>query len=259
MTLEHQCLLARKGCSKAGNEDFCNTRCYPYKKMHGDTGTGGIWGLADVPKIYSQVMADKLPFQAENSKAHERITKYCSNIVEHVDRGINLYLFSLSTTTNRKGTGTGKTTAACAILNEYVAARVIMHIKQERTIDDVPAMFVNVSKFQNAYNAQFRGSKDSQEQASERYYRFKERMMKVDLLVMDDIGVRDATETFMNEFYEIVDERVNEQKATIYTSNETIDTIAKRLDHRIASRIDSYTQVVEFTGDDMRKRGAGRE
>lgn len=95
-----------------------------------------------------------------------------------------------------------------------------------------------------------------QEEAGSRYYERKDLLIRVELLVLDDIGTRDATEAFNNEIYEIIDERASEERATIFTSNVPIDGIAQVLDDRIASRIHGMTWAVPFEGADMRK-GAG--
>ncbi|MFT4413170.1 ATP-binding protein [Fredinandcohnia humi] len=254
MTLENQCLLANR-CKKAGQEEFCNPLCFAYRKFHGESGSRGIYGLAGIPSAYMKARADNLPFKKDNPEAYVIVTRYCSKILQNVDEGIGFYFYSIPNELNRKGTGTGKTTAAISILNEFLVERMIQHVKKERMIEDFPALFVNVSKFQNTFNSQFRGTKEMQEEASAKYYRFKERMMKVDLLVLDDIGIRDATESFMNEFYEIVDERAIEQRATIFTSNVPINQLAETLDDRIASRIEGSTIQVSFVGEDKRKRG----
>jgi DNA replication protein DnaC len=254
MTNENKCPLARK-CKRAGQELYCNDLCFPYVRMLGESGNGGVMGVASIPKAYSNSRADNLPFKDDNPTAYKTVLIYCKDVVGKVDEGVGLYLFGVPNAENRKGTGNGKTTAATAILNEYLTERVILETKKERGIVDVPALFVNVSKFQNAYNAQFRGSIDAQSEASDVYYRMKGRMMKVPLLVMDDIGIRDATEAFKNEFYEVIDERASEVLATIYTSNVPIEKIADILDDRIASRIEGTTYPVPFGGADKRKKG----
>jgi DNA replication protein DnaC len=254
VALNHVCKLAGK-CKQAGNEVVCNNLCFAFRKLHGAEGNGGIYGLADIPKTYQGVSASTLPFEKENPLAYKVIQKYTENVVANVEAGKGLYFFGVPNEENPKGTGTGKTTGAVAILNEYIAERTIQHVKKERLIDEVPALFLNVSKFQNLFNAQFRGTIEMKDEASRKYYTTKKRLMNVDLLVMDDIGVRDATESFMNEFYEIIDERAIEGKATIFTSNVPLETLASTLDDRIASRIDGMTAQVPFKGKDNRKGG----
>jgi DNA replication protein DnaC len=214
----------------------------------------GIWGAADIPKLYGRIRVDELPFQKENPMAYKAVKKYCSDVMKFIGEGQGLYLYSVPNPKNPKGTGTGKTTAAVIILNEFLVARVAEHIRNVRRVDDIPGLFVNISKYQNLYNSQFRGPKSQQEEASRKFYERKGYLITVELLVLDDMGVRDATEAFMNEVYEIIDERASEQRATIFTSNVPLEVIAASLDDRIASRIEGMAILVPFEGRDNRRR-----
>lgn len=254
MTNENKCLMSSV-CKKAGDPKQCNDLCFPYIRMHGETGKGGLVGSAGIPKTYRTCLPSNLPFKEDNTKAYSFIKAYCEDVINQVDSGTGLYLHGVPNDTNPKGCGNGKTTGAVAILNWYLIQRVILEAKKKRRIDDLPAIFMNVSKFQNSFNAMFRGSRDRQDKASEEYYSLKDLMKKIPLLVMDDIGVRNATESFKSEFYEIIDDRDNEGLATIYTSNVTIDGLADILDERIASRIEGATIPLPFFGKDQRKRG----
>lgn len=254
MTLENTCMLASR-CKKAGDPDHCNALCYPYLKMHGESGRGGILGLADVPSDYSRQLASSLPFKTENPEAFAVVSAYCKNITENVEKGIGFYFYSIPNKDNPKGTGTGKTTAIAAIINEYVAARVVLQMKQLQPIDNRPALFVRASKFQNVFNSQFRGTSDMQQEASRKYYSLKESMISADLLAFDDIGVREATPAFLSEMFEIIDERSSERRATLFSSNVPLSDLHKLLDERIASRIDGMTAQISFIGKDNRKGG----
>lgn len=252
MTIYGDCMLSTT-CRAAGNPEHCHQLCYGWRYFHGADGTKGIWGAAEIPKLYGRIRVDELPFQKENLGAYNAVKKYCNNIMRYGEKGRGLYLYSIPNPDNPKGTGTGKTTAAVAILNEFLVARVAEHIRNVRRVDDIPGLFVNISKYQNLYNGQFRGIKSQQEEASRKFYERKEYLITVDLLVLDDIGVRGATEAFMNEVYEVIDERASEQRATIFTSNVPLGAIAASLDDRIASRIEGMVFPVPFEGRDHRK------
>ncbi|MTV47862.1 DNA replication protein [Heliobacillus mobilis] len=249
-----KCLLRVK-CKQAGNPALCGPLCYAFLKLQGESGSGGIWGLAGIPKAYTGVSARELPFEQENPVAYAAVQKYCVDVLGKVAKGCGLYLFSIPQSDNAKGTGTGKTTAAVAILNEFLVARTIEHVTKQRRIEEVPALFVNASKYQNSFNAQFRGTPEMQQTASAQYYRLKERMLKAELLVLDDIGVREATEAYRSEFYEVIDGRAIDEMSTIYTSNVPLTDIAGLLDDRIASRIEGAAIPISFRGVDHRKAG----
>ncbi|MFS0841185.1 DNA replication protein [Paenibacillus sp. 1P03SA] len=254
MTLEGSCMLA-KHCKKAGDPEFCTPLCFPYLKMHGDSGSGGLQGLANLPSAYARQDVASLPFKTDNPEAFAVVSAYCSNIADNVDRGVGFYFYSIPNKDNPKGTGTGKTTATAAIINEYVTTRVVQQMKQIRPLTNRPALFVKASMFQNVFNAQFRGAPEMQHEASRRYYDLKEAMLSTYLLALDDIGLREATPSFLTEMFEIIDERSAERRATIFSSNVHLKDLPRLLDDRIASRIEGMTAQVSFVGRDHRKGG----
>jgi DNA replication protein DnaC len=78
-------------------------------------------------------------------------------------------------------------------------------------------------------------------------------MMNTELLVLDDIGLRDA-KTLTNIIYEIIDHRNNEEKATVITSNVPVAMLGDLLSDQIASRIEEMCELVPFKGKDNRKK-----
>lgn len=254
MTNETNCLLASR-CKKAGDPESCSVLCYPWLKLHGDTGRDGILGLAQIPGAYRTSLPSSLPFRADNPEAAAIVDEYCSNVLDYVDQGIGFYFYSIPNAANPKGTGTGKTTALTAILNSYILERVVQHVKHEREIRRVPALFLKASQLQNIYGAQFRGPLDMQQEASAKYYALKKLAIEVELLGIDDLAVRDASPAFMNEVCEIIDERWSERRAILASSNVPLSDVARALDERIASRIDGMTTGVSFAGKDHRKGG----
>lgn len=228
---------------------------YPYVFMYGSDGSGGLWKSRNVPTKYSDNYIDSLDIADENQQAQATVEKYVGNVIQYVqDKKVGLFFFSKPCPENRLGTGTGKTTAAITILNHYLLERVRQHLRGEQSITDNPVYFCKSTDLQTAYNAQFRGNPQMQQQASERYYAIKSRIKSVELLVFDDIATKASTEAFTEELYEIVDHRSTEELATIYTSNMTLEDVAELLGDRIASRIEGMTVPVAFTGKDRRKK-----
>lgn len=250
----NNCMFNRT-CKNKDSEK-CNKYCFPFVMLHGQDGESGFWRTTGVSKKYKGCLIDNLPIKEANPKAYEIAVKYISQIGSFVEeKGVGLFLFSIPNKENPFGTGTGKTTTAVTILNEYVLYAVRRHLKGECELKKNPAIFVKASEFQNKYNAQFRGSFELQQQASNEFYRYKERMKKIKLLVIDDIAVRDTTEAFKNELFEIIDYRATEGLATIFTSNYPLIKINEFLGERIASRIDGMCYQVGFQGTDNRKGG----
>jgi len=72
-------------------------------------------------------------------------------------------------------------------------------------------------------------------------------------LVLDDIAVERPTGFVLEAMQSIIDIRYrNLDRLTIITSNLSIDQLAERLDDRIASRLISMCEIIEFNGNDRR-------
>lgn len=253
-TKENVCKLAPK-CKKAGVEGYCNALCSPFTLLHGE-GLSGVWKATNVPVKYKDSFFANLPIKEENPVAHTFIKAYTSNVLENVRNGVGLFFYSIPNAQNRLGTGTGKTTSAIAILHEYLLARVIEQSTGGKPIEQNPALFYKASELQTLYNAQFRGTPLMQEKASLRFYKVKNLLMTTELLVLDDIGIRQKiTDAFENELTEVIDARDSKMLMTIYTSNLPLEKLADTLGDRIASRIEGMTETVAFKGKDNRKGG----
>jgi DNA replication protein DnaC len=224
--------------------------------MHGLNGDGGFWRTRNVPKKYDDCRLENLPIDKDNPQVYKRIKKYAESMGEFIlDRNVGLYLFSVPTEANKFGTGTGKTTTAITLLNEFVIWRVKLHVSGENRINSNPALFMRASEYQNIYNDQFKGDFTVKEKASYKFSRYKKSMTSVDLLILDDIAVRGGTEAYLNELYEIIDTRATNGLTTLYTSNITIEALVDMLGDRIASRIEGMAVPVELVGADKRKGG----
>lgn len=134
------------------------------------------------------------------------------------------------------GYGVGKTFAALAFIRDAL---------DRGTVDDVA--FVNVVEFiEDAFAAM-------RDKTHIRRYTV-ERLKRVPLLVVDDLGAESPTPYVKAAVYSVVNARiVNPKLATIYTSNADLDTIGRRVDGRISSRIAGSCRVVELRGDDLRR------
>lgn len=241
-------------CSKRGTPR-CSPICAAYTFMQGEYGNKGLWATRKVPFKYDGCRLSNLP-KLSPDVTDKTVRLYAENILEKVSGGVGLFLASKPTTENRFGTGNGKTTTAATLVNEYTIARAHQHLRGENRLTDKanPALFVKSSEFQNMYNAQFRGTSDMQNEAAAKYYSFKEAMMKVELLVIDDIALRSGTDAFINEMYEIIDHRAVEELCTIYTSNIPLKELTSIYGDRIVSRIEGSTYSLYFDGKDHRKK-----
>ena len=254
MAVKEICKLADT-CKKAGSEQ-CNNLCFPFVFLHGSQGNTGMWATRNVPKKYDNCWMGNLPIKESNPKAYSVIEKYCGNVVDFVlNKGVGLFLYSIPNKENKFGTGTGKTTSAITIQNHFTLEASREHLKGNLVLEQNPSLFVKASELQNKYNEQFRGTVEMQKEASEKFYKLKQRMKEIPLLIVDDIAIREITQAFENELYEVIDTRATNELATIYTSNLAITELGAMIGDRIASRIDGMTVKVAFQGQDFRKGG----
>jgi len=79
------------------------------------------------------------------------------------------------------------------------------------------------------------------------------RILNCDLLILDDLGTEMTTAFVQSAFYQIINTRLMEKRATILNTNLSVEEIAKRYSPQVASRIEGEYKVLLFCGQDIRK------
>lgn len=72
------------------------------------------------------------------------------------------------------------------------------------------------------------------------------------LVIIDDIGSEKISDWVSETFYHIINQRYNDMKPMIFTSNFEIKDLAERIGDRTTSRIVEMCDVVELVGKDHR-------
>ncbi|WP_309244784.1 DNA replication protein [Cohnella silvisoli] len=160
----------------------------------------------------------------------------------------SLYLYSATP-------GTGKTTTAAALLNEWLTVNYIGSLQRNRQADERPAYFLDVNAWQTDYNAfnRPRVPDEIAAPAAARYYAAQRIAQTVPFLVADDLGVRDASEAFRADLHTVINARVAAELPTVYTSNIPLAELGSLFDRRLADRVRDL--CVEFTFVGESKRG----
>lgn len=153
------------------------------------------------------------------------LDKYMSEIDKYFKNGIGLYLWS-------KEKGSGKTLASCVLANEFIVlGKTVRFITGNELIQKIKSTY----------------EKDSEETELDVLEDFK----KCDLLVIDDFGMDRTPSDWCNgKFYDIVNHRYVNKKATIYTSNQKIADLD--YDERIKNRVMENIIEVHFPETSVR-------
>ena len=249
-TNESRCLLAGR-CKLAGT-DACTSQCSSFISIHGRNGLGGRAGAANVPKDYRLVTLANSPARESQAKIYDFLAKqYVPTFERQFEaegkRVKSLYLWSESP-------GTGKTTTAAALLNEWLIRHYIGSIKRGQQPLQQPAYFLDVNELQTLYNEFTRRNIPTEvaEKASREYYRRLERAKTAPFAVYDDIGVRDATDGFRGDLHSAINYRTINAMPTVYTSNLPIEEMEKVFDARLYDRMRDMCAVFEFGGQSKR-------
>lgn len=248
--------------------ELCSPLNGAYIGMHGANGRGGRVANANAPKDYRGLMLADSPARAGQPEIYAKMERYVASLdkmfadvqaqlvaegkTEDERRIKSLYMWS-------KNPGTGKTTTATAIMNEYLVKYFVGKLKRKEMPSQRPVYFLDVNQLQTEYNAFNRPlvPYDIAEPASRRYYSAIERGKYTDFAVLDDIGVRDATEGFRGDLHSVINHRVSNQLPTIYTSNIPISELPDVFkEPRLADRVSDLTQEIHYGGQS--KRGARR-
>lgn len=249
MTHADKCILAMH-CSLA-HGDRCNPRCPAFIVNHGFDGKGGRVAAAGVPGEYRNVTLSNSPARSDQVKAYTSITAYVNTFKRQFDeeseRIKSLYLYSESP-------GTGKTTTAAATLNEYLIRHYIGSVQRNRQPLDKSAYFLDVNAWQSLFLGFNRSNvpQETAEPLAARYYAMESLAKSAPFAVLDDIGVRSASEAFRGDLHAVINERVTNGMPTVYTSNVTIEELALIFDARLADRIRDMTAVIPFVGKSKR-------
>lgn len=161
----------------------------------------------------------------------------------------SLYLYSAEP-------GTGKTTSAAVALNEWIARNYIGSLQRGLEPAQKPAYFLDVNEWQSLYN-KFNRKNVSEEvalPASTTYYKQLKRAKTAPFAVLDDIGIRSATEAFRSDLHEIINHRVTNRLPTVYTSNVALKDLSQVFDKRLADRIGDLCLTITFDGESNRGR-----
>jgi DNA replication protein DnaC len=202
-----------------------------------------------MPNDYRLLTVATSPARAEQADAYKLIERYIATFSRMFtgERIKSLYLYSESP-------GTGKTTTACVVLNEYLIAHFIGSLKRNRQALQRPAYFLDINEWQSLYNGFNRSNVPPETAAplAARYYRIEQYAKATPFVVLDDIGIRSASEAFRADLHAVINARVTAGLPTVYTSNIPMAELSAVFDARLADRVRDQCVQIEFSGGSRR-------
>jgi DNA replication protein DnaC len=188
--------------------------------------------LAFIPPEFIRANLYNSKVDKENIDSMKRLKVIVENIVETVDSGRNFFIYG-------DGVGTGKTYMACVILNHFIYKTC----QTERFDYENPlALFCDYSELMD----NLRYSNDEVIQIE------FERIKRVPLLLLDDLGAGTVSDFVREQTFLIVNYRYNHKLSTMITSNFQLEQLRELLGERIMSRLSRDSNVFFAKGSDRR-------
>lgn len=160
------------------------------------------------------------------------LKQYEEHVQEFVAQGKSLYIYSTNC-------GNGKTSWALRLAQSYLNS--IWHSSSI----ECKVLFINVPKF-------FLKLKDNIGNTNEYITHIKKYVIDCDLVVWDDIGTKVGTEFEVENLLNIINNRIDNGKSNIYTSNILPEHLNQCLGERLYSRVVGLSHQIQLTGSDKR-------
>lgn len=186
-----------------------------------------------VPPEYYEADISKFDFNIYSVNL-EKLRKICDSFIEDFRkwevRGKGLYFWSTTP-------GSGKTFLACCLAR----SAMIKH--------DVSMRFITAPDYINAVGESFKRERGT-EDPTEIYRTCK-------ILILDDIGAQKDGDWQRQEFFRLINTRMENGNITIFTSNSAPENL--KIDERIKSRIIKSAIVLQMPEESIRERKAYKE
>lgn len=222
------------------NKDKCwfNSKCQRYNTSECNCGCRTYFqyfylvNLANIPPN-KQNPADLVLVAGDDIKKYKYLADVKDNINNFVADGCNLYLYS-------KHYGNGKTTWAIKLMSKYFSNIINNNGTRCR------GLFINVDEFLMQKKGTIRNDDN-------RFTEMEKLIPTVDLVIWDDIGSTKLKEYDHQVLFPLINSRIINNKANIFTSNVIDNDLVQNIGGRLANRILDTSTIVEFNNPPQRK------
>jgi DNA replication protein DnaC len=192
---------------------------------------GRVRGIASaIPPRYRGVSFDRPPvsdMERDMASRHvvNAVREYVAALDQNLAAGRGLWLMG--------STGTGKTTLGMLVAKTALAAG------KTAAVYFTPKLLTQIRQTYQATDSE------------DAYEAFFKRLTSVDLLYIDDLGSERHTDWVVEQLYALVNERYENQRSVLVTSNAKADAGAglQELEEQIGSR--TVSRLVEICGDPL--------
>lgn len=226
---------------KKGGCSTCPPHCSHRIALQGMDGLGGRIGSSGIPSEYQGITLRNSPAREDQLSLYKSLERYVGTFKSGDVKSVYLY---------SESPGTGKTTTACALLNEWIMTSYLLHKKEGKMVPQDLGMFLDINEMQSDYNI---ATMTKDDEKMRKFGSLIESAQKTPYLVVDDIGVRDATEAFRGYVHSIINARSGSGLPTVFTSNLEIGDMEKVYDDRLFDRIRDNSGVMRFLGESKRR------
>jgi DNA replication protein DnaC len=183
---------------------------------------------AVIPKRFRGVGFDRPPVRDMDPGLIREIRQYVNRIDDELGAGRGLWF--------QGDVGTGKTTLAMLVSRHALEAR------HSVAIYSLPRLL-----------AEIRMTFD--EGAERSYVDLLDRLAAVDLVHLDDVGAEKTSEWVLEQLYAIINQRYEEERAVMITTNLDPDRLAEQIGTRTVSRLfEMCGDPIPMMGEDRRTR-----
>ena len=192
--------------------------------------------FANLPPAYSDVTMENFRqdvYQRHESRkiiyaAGKAVSYYLENADEFLSKGIGLYLYSMAK-------GSGKTRLIASIANELLKTHQVRFSTSTNILE----------KIKETWN------RDKSEKVNYHETQLLYDLSTVEILIIDDFGTESYADWIGDKYYQIINQRYINRKATFFTSNYKIPDL--RYDERIRSRVKENCFQIAFPEESVRE------
>ncbi len=208
-----------------------------------------IWNSYNIPKRLNKSRFDNyLPNNKSQEQARDRLKEWAISGVDRIKQGTGLFIHG--------PVGTGKSHLSVATIYETLktsskAFQRIPGIFDYEAIElGIKFAFISVVDLLATLKDSFDGSDYKKEKADN----LMRQARGYEVIILDDIGTEKPTPWVEEQLFALVDLRYRMERATIFTTNCTVNQLEKQIGNRVVSRIIDMTDGIKVDGPDYRKR-----